>query len=163
MRIRGDQDQLTKLYARFGPVIFDRCRALLGDVAAAEDATQETFMRVHRHLERTPHEALAWIYRIATNYCFNELRNRRRRAEVRPDLPQPIDDRLEVALADRDLAARLIRRAPPKVAAVAWLRYVDGMEQAEVAAVLGISRRSVVNRLAEFQRNARKFAQRMGA
>jgi RNA polymerase sigma-70 factor (ECF subfamily) len=69
--VRADVEnaQLTRLYRQFGPVIFARCRNLLGENAAAEDATQETFLRVHRHLERTPEEALGWTYRIATNYC----------------------------------------------------------------------------------------------
>ncbi|MFI5376709.1 MAG: sigma factor, partial [Candidatus Rokuibacteriota bacterium] len=51
--------------------------------ASAEDATQETFVRVRRHLEKAPdaHEALLWIYRIATNYCLNELRDRKGRPE----------------------------------------------------------------------------------
>jgi RNA polymerase sigma-70 factor (ECF subfamily) len=157
-----DQERLAALYAKFGPVIFARCRRLLGDDAAAEDATHETFLRIHRHLESTPREALAWIYRIATNLCLNELRDRKRRAEPRDDLPEAIGANVEVALADRDLAERLIRRADPKISAVAWLCYVDGMDQEEVAEVLGLSRRTVVNHLSKFNRNALKFVRRVG-
>ena len=145
-------------------MIFARCRWILGDNAAAEDATQETFMRVHRHLDQSPPQALTWIYRIATNYCFNELRNRRRRAVPMDEPPEPepaIESwGIEAALADRDLASRLIRRAPPKIAAAAWLHHVEGMDQEEVAQILGISRRTVVNRLADFSRNAKKFVRR---
>ena len=39
---------------------------------------------------------------------------------------------------------------------MAWLYHVDGLEQAEVAEILGISRRTVVNRLAEFQERGRR-------
>jgi len=40
-------------------------------------------MRVHRHLDKADsREALGWIYRIATNYCLNEIRNRKRRAAL---------------------------------------------------------------------------------
>ncbi len=160
MRVEPVEDRLTSLYTRFGPVIFARCRNLLGDNAAAEDATQETFMRVHRHLDSTPDAALGWIYRIATNYCLNELRNRGRRAEPRESLPERADESLEAVLANRDLVKRLILRADPQVANVAWLHHVDGMEQTEVATVLGMSRRTVVNRLADFNRNALKFIRR---
>src|SRR6267378_1378915 len=75
------EDRLTPLYRTYGPIIYARCMKLLGDRATAEDATQETFMRVHRHLDKAPDstEALAWIYRIATNYCLNEIRDRKRR------------------------------------------------------------------------------------
>jgi len=122
----------------------------------------ETFIRVNRHLESAPSEALAWIYRIATNYCLDELRGRARHAQPRADVPDVIEGDMEAALGDRDLAERLIRRAPPKVAVVAWLHYVDGIEQQKVADILKVSRRTVVNRLAEFNRNALKFVRRSG-
>ena len=77
-----NDDRLTALYRSYGPAIYWRCLRLLRDRAAAEDATQETFMRVLRHLDRAPDadEAIRWIWRIATNYCLNELRNSKRRA-----------------------------------------------------------------------------------
>jgi RNA polymerase sigma-70 factor (ECF subfamily) len=155
-----DDDRLARLFRTFGPLIYARCRRMLDDAAAAEDATQETFLRVQRHLDRAPPEALAWIYRIATNYCLNELRDRSRRAEPREQLPENGSADLEGALADRDLAARLVARAAPKLRAVAWLHHVDGLEQAEVARVLGVSRRTVVGRLAAFRQNAQKFLRR---
>ena len=121
-------------------------------------------MRVQRHLARSPDadQALVWIYRIATNYCLNELRNRRRRPAVQPDgeLPERPGESLAAILADRDLVARIVRRSPDKLRAPAWLHYVDGLAQGEVARVLGASRRTVVNRLAEFTDHARKFAAR---
>ncbi|HEU0032903.1 MAG TPA: sigma-70 family RNA polymerase sigma factor [Kofleriaceae bacterium] len=157
-------DRLTALYRAYGPVIYARCRRLLGDGGAAEDATQETFMRVHRHLDKAEsREALAWIYRIATNYCLNEIRNRKRRPELRDEAPDLLGSDLEAVLADRDLAARIVERAPEKLRVVAWLHHVDGLDQGEVARVLDISRRTVVNRLAEFTDNARKFVQRGAA
>jgi RNA polymerase sigma-70 factor (ECF subfamily) len=159
----GD-DRLTQLYRAYGPSIYARCRRLLGEGAAAEDATQETFMRVHRHLAKADsREALAWIYRIATNYCLNEIRNRRRRPEPHDELPEMTTTPIEAVLADRDLAARIVERAPEKLRVVAWLHYVDGLEQAEVARVLDISRRTVVNRLHEFSQAAHKFVQRGAA
>jgi RNA polymerase sigma-70 factor (ECF subfamily) len=133
---------------------------LLGERGAAEDATQETFMRVYRHLDRAPdgEDAIRWIYRIATNYCLNELRNARRRAEPVAELPERP---LEMSdLADRELARRVIARAPEDQRAIAWLYHVDGFDQAEVARTLGLSRRTVVNKLAAFSTNARKYIAR---
>jgi RNA polymerase sigma-70 factor (ECF subfamily) len=155
-------DRLTILYRRYGPFIYARCARLLGDRVAAEDATQETFMRVLRHLDRAPDpaEALAWIYRIATNYCLNEIRDRGKRPEPRDDAPDVAGDHPEDALADRDLVARIVKRSPAKLRAAAWLHHVDGLDQGEVARVLGASRRTIVNRLAEFADHARKFATR---
>ena len=165
-------DRLTELYRRYGPAIYARCRTLLADESAAEDATQETFLRVQRHLDRVPsaREALYWIYRVATNYCLNELRSRRGRPQPHvelADLPEVESthdlDAVEARLADQDLARRLIARAPPKVRLCAWLYHVDGFEQEEVAAIVGVSRRTVATRLAQFSSNARKFVRRSAA
>src|SRR5206468_2756513 len=131
--------RLAALYREYGPVIYWRCTKLLRDEAAAEDATQETFLRVFRHLERAPasSEALRWIWRIATNYCLNEIRDQKRRPELRDELPQfPADVGLEQALSDRDLVARVIARVEEKFRAVAWAHYVDGMDHVETGRVL---------------------------
>jgi len=122
-------------------------------------------MRVHRHLDKAPDskEALFWIYRIATNYCLNEIRDRKHRPELNERiLDTTASDDLETVLADRDLVARIVRRSPEKVRAVAWLHHVDGIDQGEVARILRVSRRTVVNRLVEFANGARKFASRNG-
>jgi RNA polymerase sigma-70 factor (ECF subfamily) len=158
-------DRLTTLYRRYGPTIYARCARLLGDRAAAEDATQETFVRVHRHLDKAPDagQALAWIYRIATNYCLNEIRDRRLRPAGQAELPDPSGASLAAALADRDAVAKIIRRSPAKLRAPAWLHHVDGLDQVEVARVLGISRRTVINRLTAFADGARKFLARSQA
>jgi RNA polymerase sigma-70 factor (ECF subfamily) len=157
-------DRVSALYRQYGGFIYARCVKLLGDRVAAEDAMQETFIRVHRHLDKVPdsREALRWIYRVATNYCLNEIRDRKHRPLAHADAPEVVDasDSLADLLANRDLVERLVQRSPEKLRAPAWLHHVDGLDQAEVARVLGTSRRSVVNRLNEFAQNARKFVRR---
>ncbi|HET6148863.1 MAG TPA: sigma-70 family RNA polymerase sigma factor [Polyangia bacterium] len=160
-------DRLTDLYRSYGPAIYARCRMLLSDASAAEDATQETFLRVHRHLDRVPsaREGLYWIYRVATNYCLNHLRDQRARPQPRAELPEVGQEiaSAEARLGDRDLMWRLIDRAPSKIRVAAWLYHIDGFEQEEIAAILGISRRTVATRLALFLANARKFIRRSAA
>jgi RNA polymerase sigma-70 factor (ECF subfamily) len=119
-------DRVTALYRKYGPTIYWRCLRLLGDAGAAEDATQETFVRVHRHLARAPSdaEAIAWIWRIATNLCLNERRDAGRRPmpiDVPPDLGDPS---LRGLHEDRDLARRVIARADARDRVVAWLYHV---------------------------------------
>ncbi len=162
-----DPDRLTTLYREYGPTIYGRCRLLLGDEREAEDATQETFLRVHRHLDNVPdaREALFWIYRVATNYCLNEIRDRRGRARPAAVLPDAFPElsASEIRLADRDLVRRLIERAPPKERVVVWLYHVDGFEQNEIAGIVGASRRTVAGRLSRFMANARKYMRRSAA
>ena len=156
------EDRTTQLYRTYGAIIYARCRQMLDSAAAAEDATQETFVRVYRHLENAPdsRQVLAWIYRIATNYCLNEIRNRKNRRthlEAVPELPYELG---EEPLANKDFVRRLITQIPERIRTVAWLYYVDGMNQEDVAEVLGISRRTVVNRLNAFAVSSRKFIKR---
>jgi RNA polymerase sigma-70 factor (ECF subfamily) len=152
-------DRLAELYRRFGPAIYSRCRRLLKNDVAAEDATQEVFLRVLKHLEQAPSDqaALAWIYRISTNYCFNLLRDQSRHAEPMEDVPEVASENPEAGLLDRDLAVRLLMRAPENLRAPAMLYYVDGLEQQQIADMLGISRRTVINRLGDFASRARKY------
>jgi len=159
-------ERVSTLYRKFGTAIFSRCRRLLKDDALAEDATQEVFVRVLRHIESAPDDAtaLAWIYRISTNYCLNQIRDRSRQAEptAPEELPEGDGVTSEPELLDRDVAMRLIKRAPDKLQEVAVLYYMDGLEQEQIASTLGISRRTVINRLQEFLERSRKFLTRDG-
>lgn len=161
--MESSENPASKLYRRFGPAIYARCYSILQNRAAAEDATQETFLRVFSHLENAPdaEEALRWIYRIATNYCLNELRNQKTRAGAIESIAHlgPVTQP-EGRLLDRDLGRRLASVAPEAISAAAWLHLVDGMDQAEVARTLGVSRRTVVSHVSTFVRNARKFVTR---
>jgi RNA polymerase sigma-70 factor (ECF subfamily) len=151
------EDRLASLYRLHGPAIFARCLGLLRDRAAAEDATQETFLKIHRHLAKAPgdDEVRLWIFRAATNVCISQLRSRKTRTEAVLDAPVP-GQSVEALLVDRDLASRLTAGMPEKLAVPAWLHYVDGLDQGEVARVLGVSRRTVIYRLNDFLNEARK-------
>jgi RNA polymerase sigma factor (sigma-70 family) len=160
-----DEERVAALYREHAAAIRRRCQRLLRDEDAAADVTQETFMRVARHADRVPpgREALPWLYRIATNLCLNELRNRRTAREATAAFGDLVASTLagpEAAVADRQLVRQLLAALPEKVRTVAVLRHVDGLHDAEVAAALGVGRRTVVYRLAEFKA---KSARRLGA
>jgi RNA polymerase sigma-70 factor (ECF subfamily) len=138
--------------------VFARCRRILGNAQAAEDAVQETFLRVNRHLERVPDaaDALRWIYRVAVNYCLNEIRNAQLRRRLGAEW-----GKLKLAaghaadLLEGPVVRELVLRIPQKLSRVAWMYHVDGRDQHEIAEALGISRRTVVSRISQFARYAR--------
>ena len=145
-------DRLETLYRVHHSAIAARCRRLLRNRQAAEDATHETFIRVAQHLARVPRfedEALRWIYRVATNYCLNQIRDQKRTlpGQGRCDDAATMDH-----VVDRDLIRRILRGVPAKTKTVAILRHVDGLFEHEVAVLLGVSRRTVTYHLAEFRR-----------
>jgi RNA polymerase sigma-70 factor, ECF subfamily len=161
-----DLSGLDDLYARFGPTIYARCRRMLRDPAAAQDATQETFLRIHDHLHaiRGPREALSWLYRTATNHCINELRNGRRRAAA---LATPatatatlLGPHHEARLSDQEVVSRILRELPEDLAVPAWLYHVDGLEQSEIAEICKVSRRTVIARIGRFTEAARAFIEK---
>lgn len=154
--------RFEELYARFGVVIYARCRQMLCEVPLAQDATQEVFLRVHRVLDkmRGQREAFTWLYRTATNHCLNELRDGRLRPALVPEVPERPDPGAESRITDQDLVARLVRHLPEELAIAAWLYHVDGLEQSEIAEICGVSRRTVIARLARFNDQARAFIEK---
>jgi RNA polymerase sigma-70 factor (ECF subfamily) len=155
-----DEHGLDDAYRRWGGQIYRRCLKLLGDAAAAEDATQEVFMRLMRQAGRLSAEGgyLGWIYRVATNHCLNVLRDGAR-LQLCPTDALPDDGQAGSAesLPARELNARLLKRFDEETRTIAVLSLVDGMSRDEVAEVMGLSRKTVGRKLARFLTNARKY------
>ncbi len=122
---------------------------ILRNPVAAEDATQEAYLRAFGSWNRWKQDAPAeaWIYRVALNVAFTH-RRRERLHEVsevirrlgRPKEPDPTES------AQPDLVGEL-RALPPKQAAALVLRHMHGFTNREIAAALGIPERTVVTRL----------------
>jgi RNA polymerase sigma-70 factor, ECF subfamily len=154
------REAASRLYREYGPAVYRRCLRLLRDREAAQDATQEVFVKLIGHMARLEGrgEVLPWIYRVATNHCLNVRRNAGRHAEseLTPDLPSGGAAAAD-AFPDRRLAQELLSRFDEGTQAVAVGILVDGMERDEVAGALGISRRTVSRRLARFLASTRAF------
>jgi len=151
---------VSALYNRYRAIIYRRCRLMLGNRVAAEDATQEIFLKVMEHLDKVPNsdDGLLWLHRVTTNHCLNELRYAKRRAHTHSINDQePASSSGETRLANRDLVQRMMARVPRRTRVSAWLRHVDGMTHSEVGRTIGLSRRTIFKHLAEFQEAARNF------
>jgi RNA polymerase sigma-70 factor (ECF subfamily) len=146
------------LYLRYGPTVLRRCRSILRNRAAAEDATQEVFVTALRFHARLHDEAPgALLLRVATNLSLNRLRGERRR-------PEDADGELALRIAGaeqeggsaesrtvaRNLLAKLFRADDPLAAStrtLAFMHLVDGMTLNEVARESGLSVSGVRKRL----------------
>jgi RNA polymerase sigma factor (sigma-70 family) len=152
-----EEQRFAALYRAFWPIVYRRCRRLLSGDPLAEDAAQEIFLKVMAHHADLPpgEEMSRWISRVTSNYCFNYLRDEKRRLDARLDLkrePAPFTD----GVADRDLVRRVIASVPEDVGLVGWLNHVDELDQRDIAERLNISRRTVVARLSTFNARARR-------
>jgi RNA polymerase sigma-70 factor, ECF subfamily len=151
----------ANLYHLHRRAIYARCRQLLDSPDEAEDATQEVFIRLLHHLDGVPAGLAArrWLSRAATNYCFNVIRDRNlRRQRLRTFAEDLCGDKghlTETIAVRRDQARRVLAALSPGERPIAVLHFVDDMTQDEVASALGISRRTVVNRLADLMHKKR--------
>jgi RNA polymerase sigma-70 factor (ECF subfamily) len=162
----GDADAFERLVMRYQRRLQRLCLRLLRDAAEAEEAVQETFLKLYRRaggFERKG-QLYTLLYRIATNHCLNRLRRRRlvrfvslgaagvaAGEELEPPLdavddgPSP-QDRL-VARKRWRLARGAIERLPAGQRAVLVLVRLEGLSYQETADALGISLGAVESRL----------------
>jgi RNA polymerase sigma-70 factor (ECF subfamily) len=79
----GSNDSFAELFARHRKKVFSACRGFFADSEAAEDATQETFLRVYRKIQSFQgSNFLGWLMRIAKNVCIDEWRKGRLQAGI---------------------------------------------------------------------------------
>jgi RNA polymerase sigma-70 factor (ECF subfamily) len=146
----GNKDDFDNLYRATYPRIFATLVMILKDRSAAEDATQEAFLRAFRAWKSWKQDAPAeaWVHRIALNVAFT--RRRREQFQEVANLVLRlgrVDDPDPTASADPDLRQEL-RALPPKQAAAVVLRYLHGYTNREIALSLGVPERTVASRLA---------------
>ncbi len=137
---------LAALYERYGHLVFKRCLRLLGVPADAEDTMHDVFLRAHR-APPPERSTLIWLYRIATNCCFDRLRRQRlERGSPSTDEPQ-----LDVDPDQRALLTMVLRQVDGLTCEMGLLHHVDGLTQDEIAHECGYSRRTVGKKLEAFQ------------
>jgi RNA polymerase sigma-70 factor, ECF subfamily len=162
-------DDLDQRLERHRAELTGYCYRMLGSAFEAEDAVQETMVRAWRGFDRFEGRAAlrSWLYRIATNVCFDMLNGRQRRARpmdlgpassadsvLRPGLPeatwiQPMpdshilpsgDDPADVAVARESVRLAFVtalQHLPPRQRAVLILREVLRWPASDVAELLG--------------------------
>ncbi len=136
----GDARIFEDIYRRFG----DRMKSIawnhLGNMSDAEDAVQETFLKVHRAASTYTGEASfsTWMFRILVNTCYDLLRKRKRRIDEAPienvERTSPsVDDAKRITLR------KLLDALPEQRRSVFTLFEIEGLSHAEIGEILGIS------------------------
>lgn len=140
----GDLAAFEALYERHAPRMKSIARNLLGNTADAEDAVQESFLKIYRNAATFRGGAAfsTWIYRVVVNACYDALRRRRSRPAGPPlETEDGREIALPVAPSDHPLRLALeksVARLAPRHRAVFLLFEVEGFTHGEISRILGI-------------------------
>jgi RNA polymerase sigma-70 factor, ECF subfamily len=152
-------------YRRYGPALLRKARRLLRNDADALDVVQSLFLEL---LQEGRHELeLPFLYRALTNRCLNLLRDERNRARLlereSPNLRGPVRIAPDTMTLGLDTVLKLSARVPAAVMETVVYRFVDELAQEEIAQVMGVSRKTVQNRLAQVEEALAALAAEGGA
>jgi RNA polymerase sigma factor (sigma-70 family) len=142
----GDKAGLAAAYDRYAPALYAYCRSLLADPADAADAVQDTFIITAAKVRglRDPERFRPWLYAVARNECFRQLRAL--------GLSAPLDEvpeatARELGPADgpereelRALVAAALTGLNPADREVIELSLRHTLDEADLADALGVSR-----------------------
>jgi RNA polymerase sigma-70 factor (ECF subfamily) len=143
----GDREAYAVLVHRHLRRVFAICLSMLGEVADAEDAAQEIFVRGFEKVDglRDGERFASWIDQIARNRCRDLLRRRQRRAE------RPLTSEVEASTAapgdDHAELRHALTRLPEEHRTPLLLYYFDGKNVRTLAKELGLSEGGACSRL----------------
>ena len=90
----GDMDAFNRLVIEYQDLAFQVAYRIMGEMEAAEDVVQESFISAYRKIKTFREGSFkAWVCRIVTNRCYDELRKIKRRPSVPLD-PMNEDDEI---------------------------------------------------------------------
>ena len=163
--LQGDLDAFNRLVLAYQDMVYGQAFRMLGEMSAAEDATQEAFISAYRKLHSYRGGSFkAWLLRIVTNACYDELRRLKRH----PTTPlEPLDadneeiespqwltdpgESPEEATERAELSQALqncLNELPPDFRAVVVLVDLQGLDYSEAAQSMGKPLGTVKSRLA---------------
>lgn len=159
---KGERAAAAMLIERHTDKIYACCFRMLGERAAAEDAAQETFLRLWKHAARwRPKGAKfqTWLYRVAMNVCLDVLRKSGREV-ADEDAPESVD---ESARPDDVVHARERRAAidaamaglPDRQRQAVTLCHFQELSNIEAASIMEVSVDAMESLLARARRNLR--------
>jgi RNA polymerase sigma-70 factor (ECF subfamily) len=159
----GDLHAYERLYRWQGARMRNLARNLLGTQSDAEDAVQETFLKVQRSIAsfRGQSSFVTWTFRILVNTCHDLRRSRMRRKEFVPDEREdgamPLEARAPGGHPSLKLALeRAIAALTQQQRNVFLLYEVEGFHHAEIAAMLEITETASKNTLFQAKKNLRQ-------
>ena len=170
---RGDIQAFNQLVQAYQGLAFNVAFRILGNSDAAADATQDAFLSAFKALERFRGGSFkAWILRIVTNACYDQLRLKQRRPTTSLDdmlsdqdhaiFMQDSGELPEEHLLREELGEAIqkgLGTLPPEQRVTVILSDIQGLEYKEIAQVTGASLGTVKSRLSRGRARLRDYLQ----
>jgi len=159
----GDLRAYERLYAMHGARMKNLARNVLGNPIDAEDAVQETFLKVQRSITsfRGQSSFVTWTYRILINTCYDARRSRLRKKEVANDDSEETPHLEPRAPGAHPSLRMALERALAKLTQhqrdVFLLYEVEGFRHAEIAGMLEMTETASKNTLFQAKKNLRQM------
>lgn len=154
---QGDQAAFMHIVDAYQQPVYNLCYRMLGDAVQAEDAAQETFIRVYTKIKTYNHDRKfsSWLFSIASHYCIDQLRRRRYQMVSWDDLPpwrwlpadEPEPEEVILNHEAKDTLYALLKAIPPDYRAAIILRYWHDMSYEEIAEALETTAGAIKSRL----------------
>jgi RNA polymerase sigma-70 factor (ECF subfamily) len=144
----GQGEAFEELVRRHRTRVYALALRICRNADDAEDALQETFIAAYRALPRFDRRARVstWLYRIATNKCYDVIARRRATADS-ASLPEAVDTGDPFAHSERrELLTRALDALPEQFREAALLCDVCGLTPAEAGAVIGVAEGTMKSR-----------------
>lgn len=158
---RQDGEAFRILVDRHLGSIVTLARRMLKDEAEADDIAQEALLRLWRAgetLDLGPQGVRPWLRRVTSNLCLDRIRSARRTV-VTDEVPEVAEPPAQAtSLEEQDLARRVgeaMNALPERQRRALTLFHHEGLSQAEVGEVLGVSDEAVESLLARARRTLR--------
>ncbi len=137
----GELEAFSILMARYRDAFGRYAFHMLGNREDAQEAMQDSFVRAYRALGdcRQPDRFGAWLLRIVVNRCLTMRGRLKREQQFGADLPDqlPAGGEAPDSFEWRDEIARALGRLRPHYREAFLLRYVEGLEYAEMSRMTG--------------------------
>ena len=161
--VGGDERAFAAIFSRYHQSLYRFCLAIVGNPEDAQDALQNTMMKVLRALpgEVRRIELKPWLYRIAHNESIDLLRRRRETRQLDVEQIAPGYGLAEDAEA-RERLRRLVadmRELPERQRGVLVMRELGGLDFGEIGAALGTSDAVARQTLYEARQSLRQMEQ----
>ena len=173
---RGSLDSFNQLILVYQDAVYGQAFRMMGESEPAQDATQEAFISAYRSLGSYRGGSFkAWLLRIVTNACYDELRRRKRHPTSSLEPLDADDEEIESPrwLADSsqspeseaernelgDAIQHCLDNLPVEFRAVVVLVDIQGMDYSEAAEAVGKPVGTVKSRLARARMRLRDCLQ----